>query len=39
MQRAFGIENIPVDGMPVPPFCCGELREVVGNECLLLLYV
>jgi hypothetical protein len=25
---AFGVENASIDGMPVPLFCSGELREV-----------
>src|SRR5882672_1761692 len=32
--RAVGIENVPVDSVPVPVFAAGELRELVFAESL-----
>ena len=34
-----GVENASIDGMPVPLFCSGELREVGGAERLFVLRI
>ena len=32
--RAVGVENVAVNGVPIPVFAAGELRQVVFAECL-----
>jgi hypothetical protein len=32
--RAVGVENVPVDPVPIPVFAAGELREIAFAESL-----